>query len=160
MAGLADAAAELEALAFRLRRAGDGGLVREVTRAMRDAVVPVQADIRAGLDPKLPDRYAATLNADLRLGTNVRTNERDPGVSITGQTLSGGGKGRKLRYLDEGRLTHPVFGNREEWRTQEGAAQGVEPGWFSGPAEAAGPRVRTAIEQALADVADKAVKGA
>jgi hypothetical protein len=158
MPGLADAAAELEALAFRLRRAGDGGLVREVTRAMRDAVVPVQADIRAGLDPKLPDRYAATLNADLRLGTNVRTNERDPGVSITGQTLSGGGKGRKLRYLDEGRLTHPVFGNREEWRTQEEPS--VQPGWFTGPAEAGGPRVRAGIEQALADVADKAVKGA
>jgi hypothetical protein len=159
MAGLADAAAELEALAFRLRRAGDGGLLRDVTKAMRDAVVPVQDEIRAGLDPKLPDRYAATLNADLRLGTNVRTNERDPGVSVTGQTLSGGGKGRKLRYLDEGRLTHPGPGNdREHWYTQEGAAQGVEPGWFTGPAEAGGPRVRAGIERALADFADKAVK--
>ena len=84
MAGLADAAAELEALAFRLRRAGDVELVREVTRAMRDAVVPVQAEIRAGLAPKLPDRYAAALDADLRLGVSVRTNERDPGVAVTG----------------------------------------------------------------------------
>jgi hypothetical protein len=32
-------------------------------------------------------------------------------------------------------------------------------GWFSGPAEAAGPRVRAGIEQALEDVAGKAVKG-
>ncbi len=62
MAGLADAAAELEALAFRLRRAGDGELVREVTRAMRDAVTPVQGEIRAGLKPELPDRYAAALD--------------------------------------------------------------------------------------------------
>jgi hypothetical protein len=155
MAGLADAAAELEALAFRLRRAGDGGLVREVTRAMRDAVVPVQADIRAGLGPLLPNRYAAELDADLRLGVNVRTNDRDPGVSVTGTART---KARKLRNLDEGRLTHPVFGNREEWRTQEEPS--VQPGWFTGPAEAAGPRVRAGIEQALADVADKAVKGA
>jgi hypothetical protein len=155
MAGLADAAAELEALAFRLRRAGDGGLVREVTRAMHDAVVPVQDEIRAGLAPDLPNRYAATLDADLRLGVNVRTNERDPGVAITGTART---KARKLRNLDEGRLTHPVFGNREEWRTQD--LPSVQPGWFTRPAEAAGPRVRAGIEQALADVADKAVKGA
>jgi hypothetical protein len=153
MAGLADAAAELEALAFRLRRAGDGELVREVAKAMRDAVVPVQDEIRAGLRPDLPDRYAAELDADLRLGVNVRTNERDPGVAITGQARS---KARKLRNLDEGRLTHPVFGNREHWRTQEEPS--VQPGWFSGPAEAAGPRVRAGIEKALADVADKAVR--
>ena len=155
MAGMADTAAELEALAFRLRRAGDTELVREVTRAMRDAVVPVQAEIRAGLAPDLPDRYAATLDADLRLGVNVRTNERDPGVSVTGQARS---KARKLRNLDEGRLTHPVYGNREHWSTQEEPS--VQPGWFTGPAEAGGPRVRAAIERALEDVAGKAVKGA
>ena len=108
MAGLADTAAELEALAFRLCRVGDGELIREVTKAMRNAVVPVQNEIRAGLAPLLPNRYAATLDADLRLGVNVRTNERDPGVSVTGQSRT---KARKLRNLDEGRLTHPVFGN-------------------------------------------------
>lgn len=153
MPGLADAAAELEALAFRLRRAGDGELLREVTRAMRDAVIPVQDQIRAGLAPELPNRYAATLDADLRLGVNVRTNDRDPGVAITGQSRAGG---RKLRNLDAGRLTHPVFGNREIWRTQEEPS--VQPGFFTGPAEAAAPRVRAGIEQALADIADKAVK--
>jgi hypothetical protein len=123
---------------------------------MRDAVVPVQDQIRARLRPDLPNRYAADLNADLRLGVNVRTNERNPGVSVTGTART---KARKLRNLDEGRLTHPGPGNdREHWYTQEGAAQGVEPGWFTGPAEADGPRVRRAIEQALADVAGKAVK--
>jgi hypothetical protein len=158
MAGLADAAAELEALAFRLRRAGDTELLREVTKAMRDAVDPVEDQIRAGLEPtspKLPDRYAAELDADLRIGTNVRTNERDPGVAITGQAL---GKTRKLRDLDAGRIHHPLFGDREKWFLQEEPS--VQPGWFTGPAEAGGPRVRTAIERALADVADKAVKGA
>ena len=147
MAGLADAAAELEALAFRLRRAGEDELLREVTRAMRDAVVPVQADIRAELKPHLPDRYAAVLDADLRIGTNVRTAGSDPGVSVTGQAIA---KTRKLRYLDAGRLTHPLFGDREHWFTQEEPS--VQPGWFTGPAEAAGPRVRDGIEKALDDV--------
>lgn len=150
MAGLGDAAAELEALAFRLRRAGDEELLREVTGAMRDAVTPVKDEIRADLKPRLPDRYAATLDADLRLGVNVRTGVSDPGVAVTGQPVA---KARKLRYLDAGRLTHPVFGDREVWRTQEEPS--VQPGWFTGPAEAAGPRVRAGIEKALTDVADR-----
>ena len=151
MAGLHDAAFELEALAFRLRRAGDGDLIRAVTRAMRDAVIPVQDEIRAGLKPKLPDRYAAVLEADVRLGVNVRTGSSDPGVAITGQAT---GKARKLRNLDAGRLTHPLFGDREHWFTQEEPS--VQPGWFTGPAEAAGPRVRAGIEKALEDVSNRA----
>jgi len=153
MADLADTASELEALAFRLRRAGDTELLREITKAMRDAVVPVQEQIRADLGPLLPNRYAAALDADLRLGVNVRTGERDPGVALTGQARA---KARRLRYLDAGRLTHPLFGDREHWYTQEEPS--VQPGWFTGPAEGAGPRVRAGIERALADVADKAVK--
>ena len=154
MAGLADAAAELEALAFRLRRAGEDELLREVTKAMRDAAAPVPDEIRAGLDPHLPNRYAAVLDADVRLGISVRTAGSDPGVSVTG---TGHGKARKLRNLDAGRLTHPLFGDREHWYTQEEPS--VRPGWFTGPAEAAGPRVRDGIEKALEDVAAKAVKG-
>lgn len=153
MASLDVAASELESIARHLRRAGETDLVRELTRAMRDAVDPVRDEIRAGLKPKLPDRYAEALDADLRLGISVRTNERNPGVSITGTPL---GKARKLRNLDEGRLTHPLWGDREYWRTQTGTADGVTPGWFSGPAAAAAPRVRAAIERALDDVAERA----
>ena len=165
MAGLVEAASELESIARHLRRAGEFELVRELTKAMRDAVAPVEDEIRAGLDDYLPKRYAYELNADLRIGTHVRTNERNPGVTITGQAGSFGGtghaagRGRKLRYLNDGRLTHPVFGDREVWRTQEEPS--VQPGFFTGPAEAAAPRVRAAIERALEDVAAKATsKGA
>ncbi len=154
MAGLGDIADELESVARHLRAAGETGLVRELTAAMRRAVSPVRDEIRAGLDPHLPRRYAEELDADVRLGINVRTTGSDPGVSLTAQTRSG--RARKLRYLDEGRLTHPVYGNREKWETQEGAGQGVEPGWFTGPCEAAGPRVRRELERALDDTAGKA----
>jgi hypothetical protein len=157
MAGLADAATELEALAFRLRRAGETELVQEVTKAMRDAVIPVPDEIRAGLaptSPKLPDRYAAELDADLRIGVSVRTVGSDPGVSVTGKAV---GKTRKLRDLDAGILHHPLWGDREHWYRQ--GEPSVRPGWFTGPAEAAGPRVRDGIEKALADVADRVSKG-
>lgn len=146
MAGLDDAASELESIARHLRRAGETELVRELTAAMRRAAAPVPDQIRAGLRPHLPDRYAATLDAGVRLGVSVRTSDRDPGVSVTAQAL--GGKGRKLRRLDAGLLTHPVYGNREVWRTQA-----VEPGWFTGPAQDATPQVRREIERALEDVA-------
>ena len=148
MAGMVEAASELESIARHLRLAGEGDLVRELTAAMRRGADPVRDEIRAGLKPHLPDRYAGTLDADLRLGISVRTNERNPGVSVTGTPRA---KARKLRNLDEGRLTHPLFGDREHWH-----AQHVEPGWFTGPAEAAAPRVRGELEQALRDVAAKA----
>jgi hypothetical protein len=154
MAALFEAASELESIARHLRRAGETELVRELTRAMRDAVGSVPDDIRAGLKPKLPDRYAAALDADVRIGISVRTNERNPGVSITGTPLA---KARKLRNLDAGRLTHPGPGNdREHWYTQTGTAEGVTPGWFTGPAEAATPQVRAGIERALEDVSNRA----
>ena len=154
MAGLVEAASELESIARHLRRAGDTDLVRELTAAMRRAAGPVQDQIRAGLRPHLPDRYAETLNAGIRIGVSVRTGERNPGVAVTAQAT--GGKGRKLRRLDAGLLTHPVYGNREVWRTQH-----VEPGWFTGPAEDAAPQVRAELERALEDTAAKAAsKGA
>lgn len=149
MAGLDDAASELESIARHLRAAGDGELVRELTAAMRRAVAPVQDEIRQGLKPHLPDRYAETLDADLRLGINVRTSETDPGVSVTGTTRSG--KARKLRALDGGTLHHPLWGDREHWYRQQ-----VEPEWFTGPARDATPRVRDEIGRALEDVAAKA----
>jgi len=151
MSGLADAATELEALAFRLRRAGEEELLREVTRAMRDGVEPVKDEIRAGLAPHLPNRYAADLDADVRLGVSVRTAGSEPGVSVTGQAA---GKARRLRDLDAGILHHPLWGDREHWFRQ--GEPSVRPGWFSGPAEEAGPRVRAGIEKALDDVSNRA----
>jgi len=156
---MADMASELEAAAFRLRRAGEEGLARELTAAMRRGVQPVPGLIRSGLKPHLPDRYAEELDADLAIGTSARNSGGDATASVYADTRLGtgrsgvraGGKARKLRYLDSGRLTHPVFGNREVWRTQL-----VEPGWFTGPAEEAVPRVREELERALRDVAAKA----
>jgi hypothetical protein len=151
MAGLVEAASELESIARHLRRAGELDLVRELNAAMRRGVQPVPQAIRAGLKPKLPDRYAETLDADLALGISVRTSDRNPGVSVTAKARA---KTRKLKYLDAGRLTHPVFGDREVWRTQE--LPSVQPHWFTGPVTDAAPRIRGELERALEDVAAKA----
>jgi hypothetical protein len=154
MPGMVEAASELESIARHLRQAGEFELVRELTAGMRGAVDGVPDEIRAGLTPgHLPKRYAATLDEDVRIGVSVRTSDRNPGVSITGAAQA---KARKLRYLDAGRLTHPLFGDREHWYTQEEPS--VRPGWFTGPAEAATPRVRAGIERALEDVSNRATR--
>jgi hypothetical protein len=88
MAGLGDIADELESVARHLRQAGETELARELTAAMRRGVQPVPGLIRAGLDPHLPRRYAETLDADLRLGVNVRTTGSNPGASLTATTRS------------------------------------------------------------------------
>jgi hypothetical protein len=159
---VADLASELEAVAFRLRRAGDEDLGRELTKAMRDAVAPVPDEILAGLRSRLPDRYADTLNADLDIKTIARNSggaDADAAVSVYAQNS---GKSRALRKLDAGILRHPLFGDREHWYTQAGGAgtgPGMHSGWFTSPCEDAASRVAAGLEQALGDVSGKAAGG-
>jgi hypothetical protein len=158
---MADLASELEAVAFRLRRAGEQDLPRELNRGMRDAIQPIPDQIRAGLKPHLPDHYAAELDADLDIKTITRNSgsaTADAAVAVYAQTRSG--RRRKLRRLDAGRITHPLYGNREHWYTQSAPSGGMERGWFTGPCEDAAPHVRAALEHALRDVAGKATRGA
>lgn len=147
-----DTASELESIARHLRFAGQVDLVKSLQRAVTDAASPVKDDIRSALSDYMPKRYAATLGADLKLGTSSRLSGGNPGVSVWGR---GGVRGRKLRRLDAGILTHPVFGDRSRWIDQ---TDGMTRGFFTGPAEKAAPRVREAIIAALNDVSERAVR--
>ena len=156
---MADLASELEAAAFRLRRAGQGDLVRELAAAMRGALRPVPDQIRGELDQHMPNHYADEFNADLDIKVIARAGGSatadTTAVSVYAQT----GRGRKLKRLESGFITHPLFGDREHWYTQEGTpggGPGMHPGWFTGPCKAAEPRVRRELEKALEDVAAKA----
>jgi hypothetical protein len=154
---MADMASELEAVAFRLRRAGREDLARELTAGMRRGVQPVPGKIRAGLKPKLPDRYAAVLDADTDITVVVRNSGADATASVRAANASF--RKRRLNRLDAGILWHPVYGNRKNWSEQ--GEPSVQPGWFTRPAEDAAPGVRAALEQALRDVTAKATgKGA
>ena len=155
-------ASELEAIAFRLRRAGDEDLARELAAGMRRAVRPVPDKIRAGLAPKLPDRYAKVLGDDTSITVAVRNSGADASASVVAANASF--RKRKLGRLDAGILWHPLFGRfprgdpRNRWFEQ--GEPSVQRGWFTGPAEDAAPDVRAALEQALRDVTAKASKGA
>ena len=117
---------------------------------MHRSVDPVPGRIRDGLKPKLPDRYAEVLDADLDIKVTVRNSGGDAVARVTATTRGAAGR-RRLRRLDRGTLEHPLWGDRSRWFMQE-----VAPGWFTGPPEDAAPRVRAALEQALRDVAAKA----
>lgn len=146
MGSLGDAARQLETIAAHLREAGDETLKRELFAALRHATDPVPEEIRAGLKPKLPDRYAEVLDEDLAIGTSVRSTGS---VRLRG-TTRGAVQRRRLNRLNSGVLEHPLFGNRKRWY-----AQPVRPGWFTGPAEDDAPRVREELIRVLNDVAAK-----
>jgi hypothetical protein len=158
---VADAAVEFEALARALREAGEKGLAQELRKGINEAARPLPDEIRASLIPHMPDTYAATLNHDLRITISQRPSGTSPGVSVVAKasgsvpTVSRRNTGRKLKRLDTGLLSHPVFGDRKVWRTQGPEGGGMRPGWFSDPVNKARPRVRQQIEDAVRRVRDK-----
>jgi hypothetical protein len=155
-------AAAFKILATHLRAAGEDGLRKELDKAISDAAEPLKQEIRLGLRPHMPNRYADVLNADLRLTISKRTGP-DPGVTLRATAAPGRAAsssharrsltGRKLARLNEGRLTHPLWGNREHWYTQA-----ITPAFFTGPAEASAPRVRRAILDAMNRIADRVTR--
>jgi len=149
MAGVDDLAFSLNAVAQRLREAGDGGLTRQLTRKINDAVRPVPQKMREGLAPKMPDRYAAVLDDDLDIRPRTSTRGDEAKVEIVARTRSG--KRRRIRRLDDGTLWHPTFGDRRHGRYQP-----VTSGWFTRTAEDSAPDVREAILAALEEVAAEA----
>jgi hypothetical protein len=153
VADLWETASELESIARHLRLAGELELRQELLKAVTGAAREAGDEIRAALPDYLPNRYAETLDADLAIGTSTRLAGQDPSVRLIGSPR--GFRRRALRRLEAGVLRHPVFGDREVWRQQ---ADGVRAGFFSGPAEAAAPKVRAAIDRALATVSDKATR--
>jgi hypothetical protein len=155
-------AADLAEVAANLRAAAETGLRRELTKAIKDAAGTIPPRVRAELKPHLPDRYAETLDADLNMGVSVRTGARDPAVTVWARPRSR--RRRALARLDRGLLGHPVFGMRSEtnprlWAAWEYQRGSVRPGFFTGPARDAAPRVRAEIEAALERVKDEIWKG-
>lgn len=50
--------------------------------------------------------------------------------------------------IDEGRLRHPVFGNRKRWVTQTARPAG----WWSHTVQTGTPRMQAEVERVLRDV--------
>jgi hypothetical protein len=153
MADLAAGAEEFAALARRLREAGEVTLRRELYKAISDAAQPAGREVSAytHLAPYMPDRYARVLAEDMRVTTS-RLTGRNPAIRLVAR---GRQHRRKLVRLNEGFLTHPLYGNREHWYTQTG---GMRAGFFTDEAEKAAPEVRARILEAMREVAARATR--
>ena len=146
-------------LAAHLKEAGEGGLRRELGKAIRDAASPVADQIKGvtHLREYMPDRYADVLAADLQVTVNARAGGTSPGVTLTARAPTTGRGGRKVRNREAGTITHPLYGNRERWFDQTG---GMLPGFFSGPAERSAPQVQRKVLEAMRDVCDEITRRA
>lgn len=141
------------ALSRRLREAGEKGLQRQLTRAIRQEgdgalravqaawlTVDVQSSRGGGTSSGLRARVAAATRISvLQNGIRIRTESKrvDPAY---GRTLTYGLDGL-------GSWRHPVFGNREVWESQRG--QEV----FYKTLERFESRWRAGIERAMEDIA-------
>lgn len=180
MPGPDELAQSLNAVAVRLRELGDEGLARELQAAVGRAVDPLKDRIPAALRPHLPDRYADTLDAELKVSRSTSLGAAGDVAQVTVLARTTGIKKRKLVQLDDGILNHPVFAqglrrrsrriNPEDlarklgvpvhlvsgWNWVNGQTGGVRAGWFTDPVEESVPAVREAVEQALDNVIGKA----
>ena len=151
---------QLRVLAARLKEAGEEGqgFRRELMAQISAAAAPLAREIASPdhLGQYMPARYAGVLGGDISV-TAQRIFARDPRVSIRAK---GRVHKRKVRRLDGGQLTHPVFaeGPRSgwDWVTQ---TDGVTPGFFTVPCEKSAPEVRAHVLAAMAETARKITEG-
>lgn len=144
-----EGADQLARLARQLREAGDKGLQAELGKAINRALKPVKADIRQSASETLPKRGGlAAKVAKSRITTRRSTSQQAAGVRVVAtNTIS-------LYHLDKGQVRHRKGGD-----INAGKVQPVTPGWMTKPAEAAAPKVRAELVQAMDDVAKKIVRG-
>lgn len=144
-----DGADKLEVLSRRLKAAGDSELRRELYRGLNRATKPLKEAAKRAARQDLPRRGGLNeLVASARFSTRTRGGGRTPGVSLTASKA-----GTDLRWIDRGKLRHPVFG-RSTWVNQT-----VPAGWFTKTLEAEGPAVRKELVTVLDDIARRLGRG-
>lgn len=138
------------ALSKALKHAGRGELRKELNKGMKKAAKPLIAESKKAALAKLPQRGGLARQVAKEPHRVQTRTGRVPGVRIVVGKKRGG-----ARSTNRGFIRHPVFGNRENWVTQE-----VPPGWFDVTMKAGAPVVRPELQQAIERVADQVVRDA
>ena len=126
-----DGAAQIRAVQQELRRLGDKRAFRYYYRGLNRATKPLRAAAQREALRTLPKRGGLAARVAQE---KLRATNRSGGVSIVGPN------NRQLRLIDAGFVRHPVWGNREVWRTQP-----VMAGYFSRPMEDGAPVARKEV---------------
>lgn len=131
-------------LSKRFKAAGlEGkGLRRNLSKQINKETKPARMKAKANARTMLPKRGGlARRVAATTLTTSARFTGPGVGVRIQGKGKAGA---RSVKRIDEGVVTHPVYGRRKRWVTQQ-----VKPGWFTKAMEDSAPRMRHAVVEAV-----------
>ena len=139
-------AQDLARLSKRLKDAGRNDLRKELLRGVRESGASTVLEIRDSALENLPRRggLAEKVSAEK---ASVRSTWAAGGARVSLRRKRG-------RGLNEGRLRHPVYGNRDVW-----VQQPVNRNWFDDPIRDAAPTIRKRIELVVKTVNYKFTKG-
>jgi hypothetical protein len=133
--------------AGRALRGAEKHYRRELFRGLNRAAKPLKQAVQESIPDYMPGRggYTAALQRSHSPRTQVKTGGRDPGIRIISRTK--GGVKRNTKALEAGKLSHPLFGDRENWFTQD-----IRPGFFTEPMRGQADEVREEMLDAIQDV--------
>jgi hypothetical protein len=136
-------------LAREMRATGNGDLLKDLQKALQQAVRPVTPRTRAVAMSRLPSRGG--LNA--RVARAPQRVTARSGETLTSVRLTVAGKKSGAAGADVGQVRHPVFdrpGRRRTFVTQR-----VPPGWFTETVEAQRDQMVRDVEQVLDDFTNR-----
>jgi hypothetical protein len=137
------------ALSKRLKAAGEKGLRNELNKVMRDAAKPLIPKVREAARTSLPKHGGLNERiAKKPLRAQTRTGARTAGVRIVGSKVD-------PRINNEGRVYHPVFGNKPGVVQQVPAAKG----YFDETLANEGPGIRGEVLGAFGGFVERLVRG-
>ncbi|MFE2041677.1 hypothetical protein ACFXAZ_12235 [Streptomyces sp. NPDC059477] len=159
---------QLVMLSRRLRAAGGPRLRQNLARRLRRAAEPLHRDLQQAIrtqplasegrkrnrDGRIPHGGPSPTTRPFRamLAGGVRISVRQgasPGARVwMDWTQLEPGTTGVPKQVNEGRLRHPVFGNRSRWATQWARPAG----WWTRTVQAGTPRMRAEVERVLGDV--------
>jgi hypothetical protein len=138
-----EAPATLDKVTRTLRSLGEVELAGDLEHGLERIGRTLTRATRKKAADDLPSRGGLGTRV-ARSRVEVRRARRRGGAGVT---IAAEGM-KQLKIIDEGRVRHPVWGNRDVWVSQK-----VTSGWFSEPVEDHEDDTRRELERVLADVA-------
>lgn len=130
---------QIKRLQQELRRINSPATKKKYYSGLQRATKPMRAAAKEEALSILPKRGG--LNRHVA-GNKLATRARQGGVHVMSVTRS------QARLIDRGKVRHPVFGNRDVWRTTD-----VPSGWFTRPMQDGAPAARKELAAVFDDVA-------
>lgn len=141
---------EMATVARRLKEAGRTDLRKELLAGVRTAASKAIPDIRTTARATLP-RGGGLAELVASQPYSVRTS---PAVSGAKVSIIVRGGMKEIQDIDQGRLLHPVYGDRSNW-----VEQSVTPGFVSATMAAQAGATRDEVEGAMDKVAHEITSG-